>query len=191
MKSKFTSLEGKVLVASPGLEDGFFRKSLIYLFMHDENGALGIIFNHIIGSISNQELLKLLDKKTDKIASSNLPIVFGGPVNTEKVIAFSINKEQEKNFSHLQSITLHTDIQNFIKNYILKNVTSKVLFAKGISTWDSGQLEHEIDQNTWFISDPNIDLIFSQEIKDKWTSAIESLGLLKNPAYIAPYTGNA
>ena len=190
-KNKFTSLEGKILVASPRLEDRFFEKSLIYIFMHDENGALGIILNQVIGSVSNQELLKLLDKTTVRITDSKSPIVFGGPVNTEKVIALSINKEQEKNFSHLQSITLHTDIQDFIKDCILKNTTSKFLLVRGVSAWDSGQLEDEIAQNTWFISNPNIDLIFSQQIKDKWSSVIKSMGLLKNSAYIAPYTGNA
>ena len=190
-KNKFTSLEGKILVASPRLEDRFFEKSLIYIFMHDENGALGIILNQVIGSVSNQELLKLLDKTIDRITDSKSPIVFGGPVNTEKIIALSINKEQEKNFSHLQSITLHTDIQSFIKDCILKNTTSKFLLARGVSAWDSGQLEDEITQNTWFISNPNVDLIFSQQIEDKWSSVIESMGLLKNSAYIAPYTGNA
>ncbi len=191
MQNKFNSLEGKMLVASPRLEDHFFEKSLIYIFMHDENGALGVILNHIIGSVSNHKLLKLLDGNTTKMKNKKLPIVFGGPVNTEKVIALSINKEQEKNFSHLQSLTLHTDIQNFIKNCVMANVASKFLLARGISAWGSGQLEHEIAQNTWFISHPDIDLIFSQKIKDKWSSVIESLGLLKNSAYIAPYTGNA
>lgn len=191
MQNKFNSLEGKMLVASPRLEDHFFEKSLIYIFMHDENGALGVILNHIIGSVSNHKLLKLLDGNTTKMKNKKLPIVFGGPVNTEKVIALSINKEQEKNFSHLQSLTLHTDIQNFIKNCVMANVASKFLLARGISAWGSGQLEHEIAQNTWFISHPDIDLIFSQKIKDKWSSVIESLGLFKNSAYIAPYTGNA
>ena len=63
MKHKFNSLEGKILVASPRLEDRFFEKSLIYIFMHDKNGALGVILNHEIGSVSNHELLKLFDKK--------------------------------------------------------------------------------------------------------------------------------
>ena len=191
MKHKFASLEGKMLVASPRLEDRFFQKSLIYIFMHDENGALGIILNQVIGSISNKELLKLLNKSADKVINNKFPIVFGGPVNTEKVIALSLSKKQEKNFSHLQSITLHTDIQNFVKDCILKNTTSQFLLARGISAWDSGQLEDEITQNAWFISNPNIDLIFSQKIKDKWSSVIEDLGLLKNSVYIAPYSGNA
>jgi putative transcriptional regulator len=190
MENKFTSLEGKILVASPTLEDKFFEKSLIYIFMHDKNGALGVILNHTIGSVSNHELLKLLDKSTNKVRNKKLPIVFGGPVNTERMIALSIDQEQEKNFSNFQSVTLHTDIQNFVKDYVVKNSKSKFLLARGISAWDSTQLEDEIAENSWFVVQPKLDLIFSQKIKDKWASMIRELGV-EEPVYIVPYTGHA
>ena len=190
MKHKFSSLEGKILMASPRLEDRFFEKSLIYIFMHDKNGAFGVILNHEIGSVSNHELLKLFDKNINKVKAERLPIVFGGPVNTERIIALSIDKQREKQFSSLQSIVLHTDIQNFVKNFIIKNNKSKLLLARGISAWDSSQLEDEIAENSWFIIQPNIDLIFSHEMKNKWSFAIEELGI-KNSTYIAPYSGNA
>ena len=186
MKHKFNSLEGKILVASPKLGDRFFEKSLIYIFMHDKNGALGVILNHEIGSVSNHELLKLFDKNVEKVK----PIVFGGPVNSERIIALSIDKQQEKQFSTLQSIVLHTDIQNFVKNFIIKNNKAKFLLARGVSAWDSSQLENEIAENSWFIIQPKLDLIFSHEMKNKWSFAIEELGI-KNSAYIAPYSGNA
>ena len=190
MKHKFSSLEGKILMASPRLEDRFFEKSLIYIFMHDKNGAFGVILNHEIGSVSNHELLKLFDKNINKVKVERLPIVFGGPVNTERIIALSIDKQREKQFSSLQSIVLHTDIQNFVKNFIIKNNKSKFLLARGISAWDSSQLEDEIAENSWFIIQPNIDLIFSHEMKNKWSFAIEELGI-KNSTHIAPYSGNA
>jgi len=109
MKHKFSSLEGKILIASPKLEDGFFEKSLIYIFMHDKNGALGVILNYDIGSVSNHELLNLFDKHSNKVEIEKLPIVFGGPVNTERIIALSIDKKQEKKLNSLKSIVLHTD----------------------------------------------------------------------------------
>ncbi|MSO14275.1 YqgE/AlgH family protein [Candidatus Aquarickettsia rohweri] len=190
MKTNFNSLEGKILIASPKLEDRFFEKSLIYIFMHDRNGVLGVILNHEIGSVSNHELLKLFDKNIDKIKDEKLPIVFGGPVNTERIIALSIDKKQEQQFSSLQSIVLHTDIQNFVKNFIIKSNKSKFLLARGISAWDSNQLEDEIAENSWFIIQPKIELIFSHKIKNKWSFAIEQLGI-KDSSFIAPYSGNA
>jgi putative transcriptional regulator len=190
MKTNFNSLEGKILIASPKLEDRFFEKSLIYIFMHDRNGVLGVILNHEIGSVSNHELLKLFDKNIDKIKDEKLPIVFGGPVDTERIIALSIDKKQEQQFSSLQSIVLHTDIQKFVKNFIIKSNKSKFLLARGISAWDSNQLEDEIAENSWFIIQPKMELIFSHEIKNKWLFAIEQLGI-KDSSFIAPYSGNA
>lgn len=190
MKHKFSSLEGKILIASPKLEDRFFEKSLIYIFMHDKNGALGVILNHEIGSVSNHELLKLFDKSTDKVKFEKLPIVFGGPVNSERIIVLSIDAQQEKQFSSLQSIVLHTDIQSFVKNFTIKNNKLKFLLARGISAWNSSQLENEIAENSWFVIQAKVDLIFSHEMKNKWSFAIEELGI-KDSMYIVPYSGNA
>jgi putative transcriptional regulator len=190
-QNKFNSLEGKILVASPKLKDTFFKKALLYIFMHDEKCALGMIFNHKIGTVSTDELLKLLDKKdAAKLKCKDLPIMFGGPINTEKIIALSISKEQEKFFSVSQSITLHSDIESFIRNCMMKSTTSKFLLVRGFSAWGANQLENELAENSWFITQPSLDLLFSQKTKDKWASVIAKLGL-EDHLYIVPYTGNA
>ena len=177
MKHKFSSLEGKILMASPRLEDRFFEKALIYIFMHDKNGAFGVILNHEIGSVSNHELLKLFDKNTNKVKIERLPIVFGGPVNTERIIALSIDKQREKQFSSMQSIVLHTDIQNFVKKFIIKNDKSKFLLARGISAWSSNQLEDEISGNSWLVSSGN-DLrnLINDQIDGYWKNHMLGLG---------------
>lgn len=190
MKYKFSSLEGKILIASPSLEDRFFEKSLIYIFMHDKNGALGVILNHKIGSVSNHELLSLFDKNLDTVKTQKLPLVFGGPVNTERIIALSIDKHKEKNCNLMKCIVLHTDIHNFVNNFIITNNKSKFLLVRGISAWESSQLEEEIEENSWFIMQPKIDLIFSHKIKNKWSFAIAELGI-KDLKFISPYSGNA
>jgi putative transcriptional regulator len=190
MKNKLCSLEGNILVASPSLEDKFFEKSLIYVFMHDSNGALGVILNQTIGSISNHDLIKLINKKVDNVKAKKMPILFGGPINTEKIIALSINKQQEKKFSQLNAITLHTDMQNFVKDFVVNNNSSKILLARGISAWNANQLEAEIEENSWFIMEPDINVIFSQQHKKKWSSSIEKIGI-KNSIYVAPYSGHA
>ena len=148
------------------------------------------MFHLLPASIVNYTCIQIILKNINKVKAERLPIVFGGPVNTERIIALSIDKQREKQFISLQSIVLHTDIQNFVKNFIIKNNKSKFLLARGISAWDSSQLEDEIAENSWFIIQPNIYLIFSHEMKNKWSFAIEELGI-KNSTYIAPYSGNA
>lgn len=190
MRYTFSSLEGKILIASPKLEDHIFKKSIIYIFMHDQNGALGIILNHKIGYISNHELLSLFNKSVNKVRVEKLPIVFGGPINTERMIALSTSNHNSRQFNSLQSIILHTNIYNFIENCIIKGSKSKFLLARGVSAWDATQLEEEIAENTWFIIQKEVDLIFSHKIKDKWLLIATKLGI-NNANFIVPYSGNA
>jgi len=188
MEIKFNSLEGKILVASPKVIDKFFEKSLIYIFLHDNNGVLGIRINREIGSVSNIDLLKMLDKETNKIKNRRLPVMFGGPVNTETIIALSMDKQQKKDLPSMQSVVLYTDIQKFAKDFVVKNNKSKILLAKGISAWDSDQLEDEIADNSWFVIQPKVEFIFSHDLKNKWLSAMEQLGI-SDMSFVAPYSG--
>ena len=41
-----TELSGRLLVATPELDDGTFDRSVVLLLDHDENGALGVVVNH-------------------------------------------------------------------------------------------------------------------------------------------------
>ena len=191
MKSNYYSFEGKILIASPKIRDRFFEKSLIYIFMHDKNGVLGIILNYEIGMISNHELLRSCNKNIKNTKHHKLPIMFGGPVDADKIIALSVKNKGTAYSGHLYTTVLHTNIHNFIKNIIIKqDGRARFLLVRGISAWSTHQLESEIDGNSWFIIHPTIDLIFSNKIQNKWDFAIKSLGI-ENPFFIAPYVGVA
>lgn len=200
---KFFSLEGKILVASPNLGDGNFERTLIYICMHDINGAIGVILNQSIGNISEADLLKyvhatskakaagedIIDIKKS-IKDKKFPILFGGPLYTDKIVVLSMNKAQEKDFDLQQSLTLYTDVKLFLDEYITKKKPKKLLFAKGIAAWDSNQLETELMENSWFVVPPSVDLLFSQKSKNKWDSVIKQLGL-HNPHNLVSYIGHA
>ena len=40
-------LQGKLLVATPHIGDPLFEKSVIYMCLHGEDGAMGVVVNHI------------------------------------------------------------------------------------------------------------------------------------------------
>lgn len=200
---KFFSLEGKVLVASPNLGDDNFERTLIYICIHDKNGAIGVILNQCIGNISETDLLQHIHPmgKVDVAASNKIehikalkekkfPILFGGPLYTDKIVVLSMNKAQEKVFAQQQSLTLYTDVKLFLDEYITSKKPKKLLFAKGIAAWESNQLESELMENSWFVVPPSVDLLFSQKSKTKWNSVIKELGFhtLHN---LVGYSGNA
>ena len=76
-------LSGKFLIASPSMSDPRFHKSVIYMITHKSEGAMGIVINQPIietkiNNIINNEELK------DNSNIDNIPIIYGGPVDTKK-----------------------------------------------------------------------------------------------------------
>ncbi len=192
-------LEGKVLVASPHLEDPYFEKSLVYICAHDAGGVIGIILNHPIGQLSAEELFQGYSKSEGReqrvvssMAKKSYPILFGGPTNGDILVALSITKEQEKVFADKSKVNLHIDASAFVRDIAKDKLkVSKCLFAKGISAWDTSQLEQELLEDNWFVIEPTVDLIFSQKQKDKWEEIVhKKLGITDLSCFVC-YSGHA
>src|SRR5262249_51339033 len=75
-------LQGQLLVATPLIQEGCFNKSVIFMFAHNESGAMGIIINHIIENIRYQDLFDKLSIPYS--ANHQLPVHFGGPVEIHR-----------------------------------------------------------------------------------------------------------
>lgn len=190
-KKNDTTLEGKFLIASPHLEDAYFERSIIYIYAHDENGAIGVIVNQQIGTLSSTDLLQnyhTTDKMQHKMMRKQFPVLFGGPINTEMVIALS-TQEKEPISHNTHKVNLHIDMSKFIKEFIISKIqATKFIFVRGISAWDSTQLEQEIAANNWFVTNYSTELLFSQRIKYKWLHMIKGLGIV-DFNYLVHYSG--
>ena len=199
-KMPFASLEGKILVASPTIGDPIFGQALVYICMHDENGAIGVIINNKVGTISDGDLKSYITEvskifsKTFKakgksknqeqvsqiVSKKNYPVLLGGPAFSDRIVVLSLSKEQEQFFDTKQHLTFYTDMVTFLKDYFNDNIQqNKLLFAKGIAAWDSAQLDSEVSDNNWFVVPASVDLLFSQKQRSKWNNIIKNMGLSK------------
>jgi len=185
----FDSIEGKFLIASQALDGTVFERAIIYVCAHDEKGAIGIIINNKIGSFSLKDYLQ---DETLKITLKNkkIPVMYGGPVHQDKIVILTVTKEQEKNFEKIQSVTVYTESEKFLRDCALGKIKDKFIAAKGVAAWDPNQLEHEIAENSWLIAPASLDILFSQKIKNKWQKVVENIGV-KNFSNLVNYFGNA
>jgi putative transcriptional regulator len=189
--SQTISFRGMMLVASPALSDTFFAKTLIYICAHDSDGAIGIVLNKEAGSVQMKELLAAQDIKLSRAPKRKCPVLVGGPLNPEQFFALSVSPRQEDEFAEAQALTFHSDINTFIEDYVGSNCNEKFVVARGITMWDPGQLEHEIEENSWFIEPADERIIFSQRIKNKWQKIIHRLGVDRPSQNIVHYSGSA
>ncbi len=169
-------LEGKLLIAMPGMPDPRFEKSVIFMCAHSAKGAMGLIINKPIEGLSFNDLM---DKFKIDVTTGALepPILFGGPVNMGRgfVLHSSDYGTPDATLSITSgiSLTATTDILEAIAH---GQGPSKSMLALGYAGWGEGQIESEILANGWIHCDPDPALIFDTDYDAKWETAIGKLG---------------
>ena len=186
--TSFNDLTGKFLIASPyGFKNDVFNKSLIYVVSHNEKGSMGLIINHMVNKLPANSVLKLF-KDDSQVSELVMPIYFGGPVEQER--GFILHTcEYDKNL--LLNVTDNIAVSSNIE--ILKDIATgsgprNSLFVLGYTGWEENQLEKEIQDNMWIISDSCPELMFSDKNDDKWSAALDKMGI--DNSTFTPYAGH-
>ena len=72
-------LAGQLLIAMPAMRDERFAKTVIYMCAHNEEGAMGLVLNQRLESLTFSDLMSQLEIDEDQ-APEGVPVHFGGPV---------------------------------------------------------------------------------------------------------------
>jgi putative transcriptional regulator len=189
-------LDGRLLVAMPVMGDPRFERSVIYLCAHSSEGAMGIMVNRPAGSIDFPELLVQLNiiNKDDQIKLSEnaetMQVLRGGPVDTGR--GFVLHSSD----FYLDNATLPIDDKICLTATvdILKAIASgkgpkHAILALGYAGWGPGQLENEIQGNGWLHCDADPDLVFGDDVEEKYTRALRKIGI--DPGMLSGEAGHA
>ncbi|MBC3767666.1 YqgE/AlgH family protein [Neptunicella marina] len=183
------SFENHFLIAMPDLQDPNFSRSLTYICEHNEHGAMGIVINQPAG-MTVKELLKMvnIDKDIDQKKGEHI-VVAGGPVSRDR--GFILHTPQP---GYSSSLEITSDIMVTTSKDILENIAGdaapqKSIVALGYAGWGAGQLEEEIQQNSWLVIESDPELLFDVPIHRKWETAVQKLGI--DVWQLAPGTGHA
>lgn len=183
-----TSLVGQLLIAMPTMSDSRFEKSVIYVCAHSAEGAMGLVINKELGSLTFDELLQQLGVEAGR-AEKEIRVHFGGPVETGRgFVLHSAEYTQEATMivdSHL-AMTATVDV---LKDISEGQGPRQSLLALGYAGWGPGQLDSEIQANGWLHADADADLVFSADLDHKWERAIAKLGF--NPSSLSGEAGHA
>ena len=180
------NLTNHFLIAMPGLEDGPFTRSVIYVCEHSEHGALGLIINKP-GDIN---LADLFDRVELPLAArpelGAQPVFHGGPLQTERgfvlhepIVVEGLPADQSL---YASTLTVPGGLEMTTSKDVLEALSSgggprRVLVTLGYSSWGEGQLESEIARNSWLTVDADADLIFDAPVEQRYDRALGLLGL--------------
>jgi putative transcriptional regulator len=156
------SLAGQLLLAHPVLRDGNFRRTVILLSAHNEEGAMGVVLN--------RPLDKQLGEINAEFASSQLagvPVYFGGPVDPDQLIIVSWQW-----LEHEGAFQMHFGIDPDQAAELVGTPGLVLRAFVGYSGWSKGQLEEELLRDTWFVTNIEGDQLEKAEGIRLWQSIL-------------------
>ena len=185
---KSINLTDHFLIAMPAMDDPYFSKSLIYIAEHNEQGALGIIVNRPI-DMNLATLFEKIDLPFESVSLANLPVLFGGPVQTDR--GFVLHRpvgEWQSTLAVNQEIGLTTS-RDVLQSVARDGEPREIMVSLGYSEWGAGQLEHELAQNAWLTVPASAHILFDTPCEERLPSAMEILGI--DFANLAEQAGHA
>ncbi len=161
--------KGRLLISEPFLPDTFFNRTLVYLTEHNEKGSVGFIINKSI-NIKVSEALEGFPGWDEKLT-------MGGPVAPDTL-----------HYLHTlgniipDSVWVADDIYwggniEVVKELINsgKAGSGDIRFFLGYSGWGEGQLERELQENSWIIADVVPEVVMKYRKDDSWKTVLRSL----------------
>lgn len=163
------SLKGKLLLASPALEDPNFVRSVVLIAEHDDEGAMGLVLNRpaeVTVGDSAPELEELVDARE--------PLYVGGPVQPTAVIVLAAFTDPGA------AGLLISDDVGFLSAQIdladSRDATHHARVFAGHAGWGPGQLDEELEREDWIVETPRPDELFSSEPDGLWSQVLTRKG---------------
>jgi putative transcriptional regulator len=133
------SFAGQLLLAHPGLRDPNFRRTVILLSVHNADGAMGVVLNRPLdqqlGELNSEFALGPL---------AGVPVYCGGPVEPEQLIIVSWQWLKAEN-----AFQLHFGLEPEKAAELIGTPGITLRAFLGYSGWSQGQLENEMQHDTW------------------------------------------
>lgn len=161
------SLKGHLLVASPELMSPFFTKTVILMLDHSSEGASGVVLNRpteaTITVVSEQVLQESF--AWDK------PIRLGGPVGGPLMVLH--NQESLADDTILPGVFSTIEAEK-VEEAIRLKVEPSLIIAN-YAGWGPGQLEGEIQEDSWLILPARVEHIFWPDEEDLWKAVVQEI----------------
>lgn len=164
MDPKMPSLSGSILIAHPSLHDANFKQTVILISAHSEQqGALGVILNRPMG-----KTLGGLKEAFSYGVLADVPLFFGGPVNENELI---LTAWQPTDDPGLYRLYFGLSPERAIELKMGAGALEMRAFM-GYSGWSSGQIEGELQDNSWAVGPLDSHTLEAKDLKSLWRKAL-------------------
>lgn len=166
------SYGGRLLVATPNIEDPNFWRAVVLVCAHDTEGAFGLVLNHPLDGESVAGHLP----DWDGLAGAPAVLFRGGPVATTSVFAIATGNDLPVDRWGLR-ISPGLGLINPTEGpEHFEGRLGNVRFFGGYAGWGATQLEAEIADHGWFIVDALPNDPFESNPSDLWRVVLRRQG---------------
>jgi putative transcriptional regulator len=161
------SLAGQLLISSPSLVDPNFRRTVVLMTHHDEDGAVGLV-------LSRPSDLRIDEAVPDlgELPYADDVVFVGGPVQPEAVVVLAELTEPTE------------DLEPIVGNVVYmppgidpgELPTARVRVFAGYSGWGPGQLEAELDEPAWIVAPADPADVFAADPDELWREVLGRKG---------------
>lgn len=161
------SYRGRLLVAEPTLLDPNFRRTVVYVIDHGDDGALGVVLNRP-SDIAVGELVPTWAPYVSEPAT----VFYGGPVSPEAAICLGrcVGEVESPLWTALCDGVGVVDL-NGDPLEAPSGITGLRVFA-GYSGWSPGQLEAEMEMDGWLVLEAEADDLFADTAEELWRGVL-------------------
>jgi putative transcriptional regulator len=139
-----TSLKGRLLVAMPGLFDPNFRRAVVLVGEHGDEGAMGLVLNRPAEVTVGEAIPPLA-----VVAGEESLVHVGGPVQPEAVLVLAEFDDASAAATIVVGDVGFASSDDDLE--ALAGATRRARVFAGYSGWGPGQLEAELEEESWLV----------------------------------------
>ncbi|WP_410013571.1 YqgE/AlgH family protein [Sodalis sp. C49] len=174
------NLQHHFLIAMPSLQDPMFKRAVIYICEHNDDGAMGLVINKPVEQFTVESVLhklKIMPAERDPAIRLDKPVFAGGPLADDRGFILHTPCEGFGSSIGISAETMITTSKDVLETLGTAQQPQDVLVALGYAGWDKGQLEQELLENAWLTIPADSDILFRTPIASRWRDAARKLGI--------------
>ena len=161
-----------LLLSMPQLQDPNFARSVVLLCDFIPDGAFGIVLNRPTDRAA-REMVRLLPELQQ---GNDLPLCIGGPVEPERGWVLVADRPDGGDYRTIVEGVYLSTSPALLRRVLETRPAPRARVLAGYAVWGPGQLDQELAQSAWLMSDIELDLIFDLNPSLMWETAIRRLG---------------
>jgi putative transcriptional regulator len=172
LPARADGLAGRLLVATPQLDDPNFARAVVLIVAHDSTGAFGVVVNDQVAERPIAALMRELGLKPQG-AKGTVRIFAGGPVEPARgLVLHSAEYKRAGTIAIDDHIALTPDPE-ILRDMGRGKGPKKALVVFGSAGWAPGQLDAEIAQGGWYSAPADPKLLFDEPAQLRWQDALK------------------